>query len=65
LASESLVNHTQQMDDFCKEKGFAKWFETSAKENINIEASSRFLVSEVKSFSYVSFNLNTHIFFVR
>jgi Ras-related protein Rab-32 len=52
------------MDDFCKEKGFAKWFETSAKENINIEASSRFLVSEVKSFSYVSFNLNTHIFFL-
>jgi Ras-related protein Rab-32 len=35
------------MDDFCKEKGFAKWFETSAKENINIEASSRFLISEV------------------
>jgi Ras-related protein Rab-32 len=48
LAKEGLVNNAQQMDDFCKEKGFAKWFETSAKENINIEASSRFLISEVR-----------------
>jgi Ras-related protein Rab-32 len=47
LVKEGLVNNAQQMDDFCKEKGFAKWFETSAKENINIEASSRFLISEV------------------
>jgi hypothetical protein len=62
LAKEGLVNNAQQMDDFCKEKGFAKWFGTSAKENINIEASLQFLISEVKSFSCVIFNLNTHIF---
>jgi Ras-related protein Rab-32 len=65
LAKEGLVNNAQQMDDFCKEKGFAKWFETSTKENINIEAPFQFLISEVKSFSCVIFNLNTHIFFVR
>ena len=41
------MNNAQQMDEFCREKGFAKWFETSAKENINIEASTRFLISEV------------------
>ncbi len=35
------------MDEFCREKGFAKWFETSAKENINIEEANRFLISEV------------------
>jgi hypothetical protein len=35
------------MDEFCREKGFAKWFETSAKENINIETSARFLNTEV------------------
>jgi Ras-related protein Rab-32 len=35
------------MDEYCRDKGFAKWFETSAKENINIEASTRFLITEV------------------
>ena len=47
---EGLVNNAQQMDEFCKEKGFAKWFETSAKENINIEESCQCLIREVKSF---------------
>lgn len=35
------------MDDFCKEKGFLSWFETSAKENINIDEAARFLVGQV------------------
>ncbi|CAF1057706.1 unnamed protein product [Rotaria sordida] len=47
LAREGLVNSAQQMDEFCRAKGFANWFETSAKENINIEAAARFLISEV------------------
>jgi Ras-related protein Rab-32 len=47
LAKEGLVNNAQQMDEFCREKGFAKWFETSAKENTNIEEATRFLISEV------------------
>jgi len=47
LAKEGLVNNALQMDEFCREKGFAKWFETSAKENINIDTSTRFLISEV------------------
>ena len=50
---EGLVNNAQQMDEFCKEKGFAKWFETSAKENINIETSSKFLISEVMKETFV------------
>jgi hypothetical protein len=62
LAKEGLVNNAQQMDEFCKEKGFAKWFETSAKENINIDTSTRFLISEViieisLSFSFLTFSL--------
>jgi hypothetical protein len=32
-----LVNNAEQMDEYCQEKKFAKWFETSAKDNINIE----------------------------
>ncbi|CAF3810728.1 unnamed protein product [Rotaria magnacalcarata] len=47
LAKEGLVNNAQQMDEFCRAKGFANWFETSAKENINIETSARFLISEI------------------
>lgn len=35
------------MEEFCKEKGFLGWFETSAKENINIDEAARFLVSQV------------------
>lgn len=32
---------------FCDRHGFAGWFETSAKQNINIDEASRFLVSKV------------------
>ena len=35
------------MEEFCKEKGFLGWFETSAKENINIDEAARFLVGQV------------------
>lgn len=38
------------MDEYCKEKGFAGWFETSAKENINIEEAARSLVNKVRDF---------------
>lgn len=44
---EGLMNNTSQIDDFCKEKGFIGWFETSAKENINIDEAARFLVTQV------------------
>jgi Ras-related protein Rab-32 len=47
LAKEGSVNNPQEMDEFCRENGFVKWFETSSKENINIEASIQFLISEV------------------
>ncbi|ESP02671.1 hypothetical protein LOTGIDRAFT_171871 [Lottia gigantea] len=46
-AKEGLVNNSAQMDEFCKEKGFIGWYETSAKENINIDEASRFLVTKI------------------
>lgn len=49
---EGVVNNSNQMDDFCKEKGFIGWFETSAKENINIDDSARFLVQRVSRTIY-------------
>jgi len=35
------------MDEYCKDNGFAGWFETSAKDNINIEEAARALVVKV------------------
>jgi Ras-related protein Rab-32 len=37
------------MDEFCTEKGFIGWYETSAKENINIDEAARFLVTRVRT----------------
>ncbi|KAL2714615.1 ras and EF-hand domain-containing protein isoform X1 [Vespula squamosa] len=44
---EGLVNTPNKMDEYCKEKNFVGWFETSAKENINIEEAARFLVNKI------------------
>jgi hypothetical protein len=35
------------MNDFCQQQGFSAWFETSAKDNINIDESANFLVSKI------------------
>ena len=36
-----------QMNDYCQQHAFDAWFETSAKENINIEEAARFLIARV------------------
>ncbi|KAM8831304.1 ras-related protein Rab-32a isoform 2-T2 [Spinachia spinachia] len=41
------ANNTALMDDFCKETGFLGWFETSAKDNINVDEAARFLVESI------------------
>ena len=45
--NEGLYNNTTQMNEYCAEKGFAGWFETSAKENIGIDEAASSLVSKV------------------
>jgi Ras-related protein Rab-32 len=35
------------MNSYCAENGFAGWFETSAKENKNIDEAARFLVEKI------------------
>lgn len=44
---DGLVSNSSQMDEYCKDKGFIGWFETSAKENINIDEAARFLVTRI------------------
>jgi Ras-related protein Rab-32 len=39
--------HDKDMEAYCKEKGYIAWFETSAKDNINIDESARFLIDKV------------------
>ncbi|KAF9309317.1 rab32, member RAS oncoprotein [Podila horticola] len=36
-----------EMEKFCEEHGFLKWFGTSAKDNNNIEDAARFLLTEI------------------
>lgn len=36
------------MDEYCRENGFASWFETSARDNINIDEAARALVEKVR-----------------
>ena len=51
LKGEVFLGIINQLDEYCKEKGFEGWFETSAKENTGIEEASRFLVSKVSVLS--------------
>ncbi|XP_017348132.1 ras-related protein Rab-38 [Ictalurus punctatus] len=44
---EGLSTQIPKLDSFCKENGFVGWFETSAKENTNIEAAIRCLVENI------------------
>ncbi|CAO1315392.1 unnamed protein product [Diamesa tonsa] len=44
---QGLVTTPAKMDEYVKEHGFTAWFETSAKDNINIEESAKALVSKI------------------
>ncbi|XP_060765388.1 ras-related protein Rab-38b [Neoarius graeffei] len=46
-SKDILVNNGLKMDQFCQENGFVGWFETSAKENLNINEAANFLVKHI------------------
>ena len=48
MAGEGFLGNINQLEDYCKDKGFAGWFETSAKENMGIDEAARCLVAKVK-----------------
>lgn len=37
----------KEMRDYCQQHSFDAWFETSAKDNINIEEAARFLIARI------------------
>ncbi|XP_074548957.1 ras-related protein Rab-32 [Halichoeres trimaculatus] len=41
------MDGVSSLDDFCAENSFVGWFETSAKENINIDEAGAFLVKQM------------------
>lgn len=45
--SDFLTDNSLKMDQYCKENGFVGWFETSAKENVNINEAANFLVKHI------------------
>ncbi|KAM9455280.1 ras-related protein Rab-38b [Clarias gariepinus] len=46
-SKDILVNNSLKMDQFCQENGFVGWFETSAKENVNINEAANYLVKHI------------------
>ncbi|XP_062868353.1 ras-related protein Rab-38 [Trichomycterus rosablanca] len=46
-SKDGLCSNLPKLDTFCKENGFVGWFETSAKENTNIEAAVKCLVEQI------------------
>uniref|UniRef100_A0A1B6CA05 Ras-related protein Rab n=1 Tax=Clastoptera arizonana TaxID=38151 RepID=A0A1B6CA05_9HEMI len=53
---EGIVNNPARMEEYCKENNFSGWFETSAKENINIDDAAKNLVSQILQNDKVSQN---------
>jgi len=47
LQKEAFQKTPAQMDKFCEENGFIGWFETSAKDNQNIDKAAKALVSKI------------------
>eukprot|EP01103_Thecamoeba_quadrilineata_P009808 TRINITY_DN1991_c0_g1_i1.p1 TRINITY_DN1991_c0_g1~~TRINITY_DN1991_c0_g1_i1.p1 ORF type:complete len:216 (-),score=47.93 TRINITY_DN1991_c0_g1_i1:118-765(-) len=47
LQKEAFQKTPAQMEKYCEENGFVGWFETSAKDNINIEKAAKFLVNKI------------------
>eukprot|EP00300_Choanocystis_sp_HF-7_P023023 c22754_g1_i1.p1 GENE.c22754_g1_i1~~c22754_g1_i1.p1 ORF type:complete len:211 (+),score=8.91 c22754_g1_i1:61-693(+) len=47
LAKDGMLKSAPQMDKFCEDNSFIGWFETSAKENSNIDKAAKFLVSHI------------------
>jgi len=55
---QGIVTMPSKLDEFVKDHGFTAWFETSAKDNINIDESANALVNKILSNNKLSSNEN-------
>ena len=46
-AEDGLSRTDSEMESYCREAGFINWFQTSAKNNVNIEEAARCLITKV------------------
>lgn len=47
MKKEGTAANPKMLDNFCAEIGFSGWYYTSAKDNLNVEESARFLISKI------------------
>jgi len=47
LNKDGFTKTQVEMEKYCEENGFAGWFETSAKDNLNIDKAAKFLVQKM------------------
>ncbi|XP_062520953.1 ras-related protein Rab-32-like [Corticium candelabrum] len=45
-----IINCTEEMDVYCNDNGFERWFETSAKDDFNISEAFQFLVRKIMDY---------------
>lgn len=57
---EGIANNAAKIDEFIKENNFSAWFETSAKDNINIDDAAKTLVQKILENDKVQANGNSH-----
>jgi len=47
LPNNAIGKTKEEMDQYCQENGFVSWFETSAKDDKNINQAANFLVKKI------------------
>lgn len=57
---EGIANNPAKIDEFIKEHNFSGWFETSAKDNINIDDAAKTLVQKILENDKVQANGDSH-----
>ena len=58
---EGTAANSSKLDEYCKEKGFVGWFETSAKDNINIDDAAKYLVGTVSSLIIIQGSAKSYV----
>ncbi|CAG2175550.1 unnamed protein product [Oppiella nova] len=47
MPKEGAANSADTLDKFCEENGFCGWYYTSAKDNVNVDESAKYLVAKI------------------